>query len=87
MGLFSVYLKETDRTKIELFCNSLKMFLLAVSWGGHESLIFPACVINQRKDDTRFPDNLVRFYIGLDEPESLIADIEQAFGEMLNVKR
>ena len=79
MGLFSVYLKNHDRDKIELFCNSLKMFLLAVSWGGHESLIFPACVINQRKDDTRFPDNLIRFYIGLDEPESLIKDLEAAF--------
>ncbi len=79
MGLFSVYLKNQNREKIEKFCNSLKMFLLAVSWGGHESLIFPACVINQRKDDTRFPDNLIRVYIGLEEPESLINDLDRAF--------
>ncbi|MFC2096711.1 aminotransferase class V-fold PLP-dependent enzyme [Bacteroidota bacterium] len=79
MGLFSLYLKTSNINEIEKFCNSLKIFLMAVSWGGHESLIFPACVINQRKNDTRFPNNLIRMYIGLDEPESLIKDLESAF--------
>lgn len=82
MGLFSIYLKTNNLREIELFCNSFKNFLLAVSWGGHESLIFPACVINQRKDDTRFPDNLIRMYIGLDEPESLIEDLDNAFRQI-----
>jgi cystathionine beta-lyase/cystathionine gamma-synthase len=26
-----------------------------------------------------FTNNLVRFYVGLDDPESLIVDLEQAF--------
>jgi cystathionine beta-lyase/cystathionine gamma-synthase len=29
-----------------------------------------------------FTNNLVRFYVGLDDPESLIVDIEQAFGKI-----
>ena len=40
-GLFSVRLK-TDKGKAELFVNSLKQFIIGVSWGGHESLVFPA---------------------------------------------
>jgi cystathionine beta-lyase/cystathionine gamma-synthase len=29
-----------------------------------------------------FTNNLVRFYVGLDDPESLIVDLEQAFGRI-----
>jgi len=29
-----------------------------------------------------FTNNLVRFYVGLDDPESLVLDIEQAFGRI-----
>jgi len=85
LGLFSIYLNTSNLKEIEQFCNSFKNFLLAVSWGGHESLIFPACVINQRKNDTRFPDNLIRMYIGLDEPESLIEDLENAFKKISDI--
>jgi len=31
--------------QVENFCNQVKRFLLACSWGGYESLIFPACTL------------------------------------------
>lgn len=33
-GLISVQLKAKDIATVEVFCNSLKTFLLATSWGG-----------------------------------------------------
>ncbi|MCJ7447834.1 MAG: PLP-dependent transferase [Bacteroidales bacterium] len=78
-GLFSVRLKFTDRDKIELFVNSLRKFIIGVSWGGHESLVFPAISFDDERTKEGYTNNLIRFYIGLDDPESLIKDIDQAF--------
>jgi cystathionine beta-lyase/cystathionine gamma-synthase len=78
-GLFTVGLATDSVEEVEGFCNRLKRFLLAVSWGGHESLVFPACASFDPKTagkGTAF--NLVRLYVGLEEPEVLIADLEQA---------
>ena len=75
-GLFSVRLK-SDKRKAELFVNSLRQFIIGVSWGGHESLVFPAMSFDQQKDG--YSGNLIRFYVGLDDAESLIADLDQAF--------
>jgi cystathionine beta-lyase/cystathionine gamma-synthase len=79
-GLFSVVLKANSVSQIETFCNALKRFLMAVSWGGHESLVFPvAATLKKGAYDPQTPGhNLVRFYIGLEDPEVLIEDIENA---------
>jgi cystathionine beta-lyase/cystathionine gamma-synthase len=79
-GLFSVVLKAESLDEIELFCNSLKRFLLAVSWGGHESLVIPSAVSIQPQDFNASDPNhrLIRFYVGLEEPEYLIEDLKQA---------
>lgn len=45
--LFSIRLAITDLKKTELFVNSLKHFLIGVSWGGHESLVFPAMTFDE----------------------------------------
>ncbi len=78
-GLMSFMLKTDDREKVVKCCESLERFLIAASWGGHESLVFPACGIPAYagvKD--YYPFNLVRIYTGLEAPEVLIADLEQA---------
>jgi cystathionine beta-lyase/cystathionine gamma-synthase len=82
-GLFSVRLAITDKSKIELFVNSLKQFIIGVSWGGHESLVFPAISFDEERTKDGYSNNLVRFYIGLDEADSLIRDLEQAFGKII----
>jgi len=78
-GLFTIALKTSSAEDVELFCNSLQRFLLAVSWGGHESLVFPATASSEKDSDVnRSTVNLVRIYIGLESPETLIEDLAQA---------
>jgi cystathionine beta-lyase/cystathionine gamma-synthase len=78
--MFSVLLKTDSYEKVEKFCESLRMFLMAVSWGGYESLVFPAVAMFDQgsASESDVPWNLLRFYIGLEEPEELIKDIEDA---------
>jgi cystathionine beta-lyase/cystathionine gamma-synthase len=80
-GQFTIELATDDMASIEKFCNHLKRFLMACSWGGHESLIFPACVLytSANYNAVTLPVNMIRFCVGLEEPEALIADLEQAF--------
>jgi cystathionine beta-lyase/cystathionine gamma-synthase len=54
--------------------------LLAVSWGGHESLIFPTCVAMSASEFStkRAGFNLIRMYIGLEDPQLLMEDIATA---------
>lgn len=73
-GLLSIELKTDNPSKIELFCNSLKYFLLACSWGSYESLVFPGVAITPLPEKWK----LIRFSIGLDEPELLINDLKHA---------
>lgn len=79
-GLFSVVFKAKSLNEIEGFCNSLKRFLMAVSWGGHESLIIPSVVSVKPEDFNPAESNhrLIRFYVGLEDPDYLIADLKQA---------
>lgn len=79
-GLFSVYFKTDSRASMEAFCQRLKRFLLAVSWGGHESLIMPSIGFYDipGREDSSVPWNLVRFYIGLEDPDWLLEDIKNA---------
>lgn len=79
-GLLTLVLKTNNRQSIVHFCEALRHILMAVSWGGHESLIIPKCAgipaadFNPANREHRY----VRLYIGLEEPEYLIADLDQA---------
>ncbi|CAN5471679.1 bifunctional L-alanine/L-glutamate racemase [soil metagenome] len=79
-GMFTMALDVQHALQIETFCNSLKRFLMAVSWGGHESLAFPVCatIPKENFDPSNIEHKLVRFYIGLEDPNVLIEDIENA---------
>ncbi|MBK9060741.1 MAG: aminotransferase class I/II-fold pyridoxal phosphate-dependent enzyme [Flavobacteriales bacterium] len=78
-GLMSIRVKAADIAGVERFCNGLQRFLMAVSWGGYESLQFPtAAVIGPGMPQGELPWDLVRIYVGLEDPEALIADLEQA---------
>jgi cystathionine beta-lyase/cystathionine gamma-synthase len=54
---------------------------MAVSWCCHESLAIPRCASLQPGDfdAANREHRMIRFYVGLEEPEYLVADIEQAF--------
>jgi cystathionine beta-lyase/cystathionine gamma-synthase len=78
-GLLSVVLNVETMEQVEIFCNGLKRFLIATSWGGYESLVFPICALGASKSfETPLPWNLVRLYIGLEGADLLIEDINQA---------
>ena len=79
-GLFSIAIKTDDITKIEAFYSRLKRFLFAVSWGGHESLILPIAGLYNipGRPNPSASWNMIRFYIGLEDADLLIEDLEQA---------
>jgi cystathionine beta-lyase/cystathionine gamma-synthase len=54
--------------------------MMAVSWGGHESLVIPKCSGIPANDfDPSSPEHrYVRLYVGLEEAEYLIRDLSQA---------
>lgn len=83
-GLFTVTLKNGTMESITLFCESLKHFLLAVSWGGHESLVLPKCAGIQPTDfdGTNKEHQYIRIYTGLEEPAYLIHDLKQALNHV-----
>ncbi|HZY38506.1 MAG TPA: aminotransferase class I/II-fold pyridoxal phosphate-dependent enzyme [Mucilaginibacter sp.] len=79
-GMFSFVLKEPSVQKIEAFCNKLQHILMAVSWGGHESLIIPSIAGVKLGDyDIGNPRHqLIRMYVGLEDANYLIKDLERA---------
>jgi cystathionine beta-lyase/cystathionine gamma-synthase len=79
-GLFTFILKTKKREDIVRFCESLKHILIAVSWGGHESLILPKCAGIKATDfdENNIEHTYIRMYVGLEEAKYLISDLEQA---------
>jgi cystathionine beta-lyase/cystathionine gamma-synthase len=83
-GLLTFIIKANTITQIEKFCESLQHIFMAVSWGGHESLIIPKCSGIQ-PDTFNVSDiehRMLRLYVGLEEPEYIIKDLEQGFEKM-----
>jgi cystathionine beta-lyase/cystathionine gamma-synthase len=82
-GLVTFIIKAKSREKIVEFCESLTHFMMAVSWGGHESLILPQCasVKASEFDSNNEEHRSVRMYVGLEDPSYLIADLEQALAK------
>lgn len=80
-GLLTFFIKAESARTIEIFCESLKHIFMAVSWGGHESLILPKCA--GMKPEAFDPGNpghrSLRLYIGLEDPDYLISDLSGAF--------
>lgn len=80
---FSLYLKGGEKEAFA-FLDTLKIAKLAVSLGGTETLASaPAAMTHLSVPDERklalgITDNLVRISIGVEDPDDLIADFEQA---------
>jgi cystathionine beta-lyase/cystathionine gamma-synthase len=83
-GLFSVEFKCDSMEKMEAFIQSIQRFLMAVSWGGHESLMIPTIGFYNipGRSNSPLPWTFVRFYIGLEDPEWLWEDLEAAMEEL-----
>lgn len=81
-GLFSVIFDERyTEEQTDRFVDSLELFGLGYSWGGANSLVVPYRMAAIRRD-WQEKGTLVRFNIGLEEPDDLIADIERALSTL-----
>jgi cysteine-S-conjugate beta-lyase len=81
-GLFSVVFDERyTEEQTDRFVDSLALFGLGYSWGGANSLVMPYRMGAIRRNWAG-KGTLVRFNIGLEDTDDLIADIEQALGKL-----
>ena len=78
-GVISFGLAADDKT-VERFCAALKVITFAVSLGHDESLIFPQPSYDERIDlyPEKFRRGFLRFSVGLEDVEDIIADLKQA---------
>lgn len=79
MGMFTIALKNRNVRAIKNFCESLEYFLIAVSWGGYESLIMPKCAFVDENDEQV---NRIRIYIGLEDSDVLLEDLEKGLRQL-----
>jgi cystathionine beta-lyase/cystathionine gamma-synthase len=79
-GLLTFTLQKGTCASITKFCESLKHILMAVSWGGHESLVIPRCagIRPEDFDASNIEHQYIRMYVGLEDAAYLIADLNQA---------
>ncbi|MDE3235687.1 MAG: PLP-dependent transferase [Bacteroidota bacterium] len=80
-GLLTFVIKCNNVETIETFCESLQHILMAVSWGGYESLVIPRCAGMKRAEfnASEKEHRMLRLYVGLEEAAYLQADLHQAF--------
>lgn len=78
-GLFSLVFREPiSRREIQDAMDRLELFRMGYSWGGVSSLaVVPD--LAEAPNASRFGDRLLRLHVGLEDPEDLIADLQQAF--------
>jgi len=83
-GLFTITLKNGTMESITRFCESLKHFFMAVSWGGHESLVIPKCAGLEpgEFDKANWEHQMIRIYTGLEDPAYLIDDLNHALNQI-----
>ncbi len=83
-GLLTFIIKAGTLQQVELFCNSLQHILIAVSWGGYESLIIPKVAgMNAEAFDVNiYEHRMIRLYVGLEEAAYIVDDLQQAFNRM-----
>ncbi len=86
-GLFSIVLKPMDEKAVYAFMNELQLFGMGFSWGGFESLVIIFDCAEYRTATKWAPGGpTLRFHIGLEDPDDLIADLENGFKAMAAIK-
>jgi len=85
-GMISIVLKNADLEETFKIASSFKVFTLAESLGGVESLInHPATMTHasipkEEREKAGVVDNLLRLSVGVEEVEDLLADLKQVLG-------
>ena len=74
-GLITFQPRVQDVEHIKAIADRCQLFQRGVSWGGFESLIVPIPMQNAEMPEKTW---LIRIFCGLEHPEDMIADLEQA---------
>jgi cystathionine beta-lyase len=84
-GLLTIVVRANNADDIEACCNSLKHIRMAVSWGGHESLVIPRVAALKKAyfDPARKDHRMLRLYIGLEEVQYLQDDLSRGFEKLI----
>lgn len=70
----------TSPASVDRLVDGLRLFGIGASWGGYESLVTPAAMVQARSvADWSARGPVIRLHIGLEDPVDLIADLAQAF--------
>ncbi|MBV9509708.1 MAG: cystathionine beta-lyase [Caulobacteraceae bacterium] len=78
-GLFGVVLQPAPASAVDAFLDALSLFGLGFSWGGFESLAISCdAQLGSRQHHQPYPGPLVRLHVGLEDPQDLIEDLQQA---------
>ena len=82
-GLFSVVLHPVGAAQRARMLDGMRLFGLGFSWGGYESLLID-CNEQEKRTATPWTDPgvLLRLSIGLEHPDDLIADLDDAFARL-----
>lgn len=75
-SIFSVIFGHWTRAQVERFVDSLRLFKIGYSWGGANSLVMTYAGLRRPTPETG--PLLVRLNVGLEDPQDLIEDLEQA---------
>ncbi|XP_050726452.1 cystathionine gamma-lyase-like [Eriocheir sinensis] len=90
-GMLSFYIKGNNLEASKKFFKQLKVFTLAESLGGYESLcelpsvMTHASVPKEMRDQLGITDGLIRVSCGLESAEDLIKDLDQALRAVVSV--
>ena len=84
-GLLTFIIKTSSIEQVENFCENLQHILMAVSWGGYESLIIPKCSGIKRADfdPANREHRMLRLYVGQEDAPYLIKDLEKGFAQIV----
>ena len=86
-GLFSIVLKPAAEKSVHAFMNALALFGMGFSWGGFESLVILFDCSEYRTATKWAPGGpTLRFHIGLEDPDDLLADLDRGFAAMAAAK-
>ena len=86
-GLFSMVFKPVPQKAVYAFLDTLELFGIGASWGGYESLAIPFDCTKIRTATRWAPGGpTVRFHIGLEAVEDLIADLEHGFAALADAR-
>jgi cystathionine beta-lyase len=85
-SLFSIVLHTSDEAAVARMVEHYRYFKIGASWGGFESLVMPAYPAQLRTATPwTNPGLVLRYHVGLEAPEDLMADLQEGFERLQQV--